>query len=850
LRNKADHRGFAAAIGLAVVSFAASAFAVELASVFGPEMVLQSDMPVPIWGKAAPGERITVSFAGQRRAATADNRGRWSVTLGPMRASERPRPLTVKGAGRPLVVENVRVGEVWLLLVRRVPMQYGIEGPAPLRVIRVRDLGGGRDIYSPIPREAFGRNQPWGPSRHQRLDAISIPFANRLSERLGVPVGIVRVRVGELDATTPPEGFAAIPALRDIAEGVETWYPTTPLGRKAYAEWLERAKKWKRALEAKFERGEKVEPTQPPLVPGPAPGDPSQPTVVFNRQLHPLVLFALRGALHIHEETTLGDPRCTTDPRYAAKMRALIAGLRAAFRNPDLSFAFTQRSQPNIYHQHTIGGDLDFDAWAGHRDRQRRVLPYNRTAMVVTLDVENHPAMVAERLAHWALAQVYGKGGAASGPVYKSHRVRGSSVVVEFDHADGGLMVARIPQVGRQPLEEKGARLHYFAVAGEDRVFHTAEARIEGDTVTVRCARVPRPVAVRYAFQFDPRGMNLYNRAGLPASPFRTDAWPIGNLEEELERLKSKSPGELVAMLGYPAELHSHAAARALAARGEATALAIANRLVASPDPQKRCGGLRILGYLYWMGPVPRNYYGARPQTVTPAVARAIAAIAPAADDPEPMVRRCAAEALGLIGAENESVFATVRKLATDDDPLVRTAALRLSKYRFKSHAHNTAVAYALLAERPFGDHTSAWLAGNLLNHYRLKGPIDLARVSRFLRRLGPGQGGPVVNSLGDLLRRVKLPDGRPALNRPDVLPAVLHLYALGYRDYMLYGVERWIASKSNISLFRDKIAELRTETERLRRDKPNGWKDLSRRYEDAIAGLGRLIEKAEKARR
>ncbi len=199
------------------------------------------------------------------------------------------------------------MGEVWLLLVRRVGTQYSIEGPVPHAGIRVRDLGGGRENHSPTPQEGYGRNQPWGPNRHQRFDVLSIPFANRLTEELGAPVGIVRVTVGDLEATTPFQGFAAVPALKDIAERVDTWYPTTGRGRRAYAQWLERMKRWKRTLDRKMERGDPIEPTQPPLVPGPAPGDPTQPTVVFNRQLHPLGPFAFRGALHIHEEASAGN---------------------------------------------------------------------------------------------------------------------------------------------------------------------------------------------------------------------------------------------------------------------------------------------------------------------------------------------------------------------------------------------------------------------------------------------------------------------------------------------------------------------------------------------------------------
>ncbi|MHC4202900.1 MAG: hypothetical protein ACYSU0_23160, partial [Planctomycetota bacterium] len=288
-RSKGTGRnGIAAVVGLALVSLSTCAAALEIASVFGPEMILQRDTPVPVWGTAAPGESVTVTFAGQSRTAAADKGGRWSVTLDAMRAGDQPRSLTVRGAGKPVAIENVRVGEVWLLMVRRVGAQYSVEGPVPRANLRIRDLGGGRDNHSPTPLERYGRNQPWGPDRHQRFDVLSIPFANRLSEELGVPVGIVRVKVGDLAATTPVQGFAAVPALEDIAERVDAWYPTTGRGRKAYARWLEQMKRWKRALDRKMERGDPIEPTQPPLVPGPAPGDPAQPTVVFNRRLHPL----------------------------------------------------------------------------------------------------------------------------------------------------------------------------------------------------------------------------------------------------------------------------------------------------------------------------------------------------------------------------------------------------------------------------------------------------------------------------------------------------------------------------------------------------------------------------------
>jgi len=517
-----------------------------------------------------------------------------------------------------------------------------------------------------------------------------------------------------------------------------------------------------------------------------------------------------------------------------------------------LAFVFTQREQPDVYHQHTLGQMLDFQAWPALRDRQRRVLPGQRVGMVVTADVENDPNQVGERLARWALSAVYGRGKTSSGPLYRAHHVVGDRVIVEFDHTDGGLMAARIAQIGSPPVEEPEGRLRFFAVAGADRIFHRADAWIEQDRVVVRSRRVPHPVAVRYAWHFDPRGMNLYNRAGLPASPFRTDDWPVEDLEEVVARLVREPVDRLVAMLGYPTMLHSHGAARALAARGEEQALPAAEQLLQSDNPDERCGGLRILGYLYHLGPVAKGsaYYSQKPQEVTPAVGHAIELIAPRVKDPDVLVRRCAAEALALIGAENERVFQLVCRLAVDEDPLVRTAAMRLSKYRFKSHAHNTALAYALLEQHPFGDRTSTALAGMQLNHYRIHGEIDLQFVARYLGRIEPGRGGPVVSYLGDLLRRTKLPDGNSALNDPQVLCAILELYAIGYRKYMLYGVEFWIRDPKCIPVIREKVRELQQRIEQLEKERPPMWRDLEGRYAAAIEGLQALARRIEERRR
>ncbi|MEE3214357.1 MAG: sialate O-acetylesterase, partial [Pseudomonadota bacterium] len=169
--------------------------------------------------------------------------------------------------------------------------------------------------------------------------------------------------------------------------------------------------------------------------------------------------------------------------------------------------------------------------YAKIRDAQRQSLQIANTGMAVIIDIgetrDIHPKNkqdVGKRLAAWALARDYGKDVVASGPLYKSHKVEGEQFRVTFDYVGGGLMVGN--KSGLSPtVATQGKPLQRFAIAGKDRKWHWANARIDGKSVVVSSDQVPNPVAVRYAYSANPLGANLYNKAGLPASPFRTDQW-------------------------------------------------------------------------------------------------------------------------------------------------------------------------------------------------------------------------------------------------------------------------------------------------------------------------------------
>jgi len=225
---------------------------------------------------------------------------------------------------------------------------------------------------------------------------------------------------------------------------------------------------------------------------------------LFNGKIAPLIPYAIRGALWYQ-----GEANSTPDkaPFYQAQLTLLVNDWRARW-GYDFPFAWVQL--PNF-------GGAGRD-WPAVREAMLKTLALKDTGMAITIDIgeekDIHPKNkqdVGRRLAAWALGTVYGQKVATSGPLPAGHQVRGSEVLLSFKHTDGGLVA-------------KGGELKGFVVAGEDKQWKSARARIEGDKVIVSSADVKQPVAARYAWENWPT-CNLYNGAGLPASPFRTDDW-------------------------------------------------------------------------------------------------------------------------------------------------------------------------------------------------------------------------------------------------------------------------------------------------------------------------------------
>jgi len=536
--------------------------AIEPGTPFADSAILQRQMPVPVWGWSRPGTKVSVTFAGQTKAATAGQDGKWMVKLDPLKANAKPQEMVISDtAGKTVTLKNILVGEVWFAsgqsnmewvagksMCRDLANKVARSGEKiPIREFQV-------DIGSALfPQSRTTAEGGWKSSKHAgEFSALALSFAHKLYEELQVPIGILRSSHGAtpIETWTAYEGFAAHPKLQQIAARIRQSDPSTPDGQEAYAKFYKDLKEWQVEGEKRIERMRAVKAMNCSLSwlrqdgryikrPGTVLSRPGLPGIasewkgaarMYNMKIAPLIPYAIRGAIWCQGTSNAGDGKI-----YAAKMEALVNGWRENWGRPDLPFYFTQM-------QCYGAPDPDNVGFADLREAQRLFfMNAKNVGMVLQHDLNSarpggihyfnklHPG---QRLARWALARQYGKDIAYTGPIYKSHRIEGNTVRVQFEQRGpgGGLMVGskgmaadwkKDPPAYFEPARATpGEKLKHFRLAGKDRVWHAAEAVIDGNEVVVTSKAVPEPVGVQYAYSAVPMGANLYNRAGLPATPF------------------------------------------------------------------------------------------------------------------------------------------------------------------------------------------------------------------------------------------------------------------------------------------------------------------------------------------
>ncbi len=496
-----------------LLASAGVAFAdVKLPAVVGDNMVLQQGRKVSIWGWAEPGEEVmvSVSWHSMKWAVTTDKDGKWVFKMDSPKAGG-PYEMTVAGQNT-ITIKNIMVGEVWVCSGQS-NMQWGVKQSAnaeqeiaeanypDIRLFTVE-----RKVAEQPQADCVGSWTLCSPETVPDFSAVAYFFGRQLHKELDVPIGLVHTSWGG----TPAESWTrreALEADEDFAPILTRYDDAIAKYPQAKKEYEQKLEEWKQAVEKAKAEGEKA-PRRPGAPFG--PDNPHSPAGLYNAMIAPLIPYGIQGAIWYQGESNAGRAY-----QYRKLLPAMIKNWRDDWDQGDFPFLFVQ-----LANFRAVDPEPGESEWAELREAQSRTLALPNTGMAVIIDIGDandiHPENkqdVGKRLALWALAKTYGQKLVYSGPIYKSMTVEGSKIVLRFDHVDGGLVAS--PD---EPL--KG-----FAIAGEDRKFVWADAKINGDTVVVSSDKISEPVAVRYAWADNPV-CNLYNKEVLPASGFRTDDWP------------------------------------------------------------------------------------------------------------------------------------------------------------------------------------------------------------------------------------------------------------------------------------------------------------------------------------
>ena len=501
--------GYVLVLVMLFVFLTAASADVKLPSIIGSNMVLQQDAEVPIWGTADQGEEVIVSFNGQKVSAKSCSKGNWMVYLNPMKTGG-PYNMTITGKNK-IKLDNILIGEVWVgsgqsnMAMSIRSSNNADEEIANAKYPKIRLFSVKRIVAEKPLEDCEGEWVECSPEVIGGFSAVSYFFGRSLYKAKNIPVGLIHTSWGGTPAeawTSRPFLMSSLdfaPILERYAKAVEKYPEAKKEYDEKYAEWEKEAKKL-RAEGKKVPRG--------PRSPF-GPGHPHAPMGLYNGMIAPIVPYAIKGAIWYQGESNAGRAY-----QYRSLFPTMIKSWHSAWNQGSFPFLFVQLA--NYMEIKDQPGESD---WAELREAQLMTLNMKNMGMAVIIDIgeadDIHPKNkqdVGYRLSLAARNIAYGEDIVYSGPVYRSMRIVGNKVRLNFCHVGGGLTA-------------KGGELKGFAIAGKDRNFFWANAEIKGDKVVVRSPEVANPVAVRYAWADNPV-CNLYNKEGLPASPFRTDIWP------------------------------------------------------------------------------------------------------------------------------------------------------------------------------------------------------------------------------------------------------------------------------------------------------------------------------------
>jgi len=627
-----------------VISTLISKADVSVAGIFSDNMVLQRNLNVKIWGTAAPGEKLVVSFNGQKRTTKADKKGLWSVVLEPMKAGG-PFEMTIHGKNE-IVLKNILIGDVWICSGQsNMQMKVSETNNAEKEIQganypKIRLFTVPRKV-SNVPIDTMP-NTSWKictPKTIKNFSAAGYYFGRDLQKEIDVPIGLIHISWGAtcVETWTSKEAIINLPKYENFGERIDNYdvknaaqkfknelkkalggFPEKEVGMDEKwmlsttdrSDWktMELPTLWENAgynrlngrvwfsfdfnltvdetgkdaqlhlgkihdseitwvngqkvgemkwandeervypvpaqilkvgknnisvrVEDKYYKGGfaskadklflQVGPKRLPLsgdwkfkvdtvIPDFKPFPNDVPSLLYNAMINPLIPYRIKGVIWYQGESN--TPR---SKEYEITFPNMIKNWREDWQQGDFPFLFVQLA--NFKKGKSTTHD---DAWAELRETQTKTLSVKNTGMAVAIDIGDayniHPLNkqdVGKRLMFSALKVAYGRDIVHSGPIYKSMQIEENKAILSFDHIGSGLLV-----------KNKHGYINEFEIAGEEKKFYWARAKLEGDKIVVWSDEVKTPLAVRFGWACNPAGFNLYNKEGLPASPFRTDSW-------------------------------------------------------------------------------------------------------------------------------------------------------------------------------------------------------------------------------------------------------------------------------------------------------------------------------------
>ncbi len=522
---------------------------IKLTRLFTDNMILQQQTNNAIWGWSDPGATVTVKASwGEKNTAIAGKDGKWELFI------KTPSygtgfTISISDNNDTIVIKNVAIGEVWLA-AGQSNMGFalgssfgGEEEAASADMPNFRIFRSSREHWhEPLeqPRDLLAKWKTCTPEVALKTSAVAYYFGKKLYEELGIPVGIIQ----QAYAGTPIEGWMPneiqmndprfVALLKDIEKK-----PLKVSEEDALKKWQKEYDVYKAKIAKGITMKNRTRELKPPSIVKPARLGNQVPSHIFNAMIYPIRPYGIKGIIWYQGERN--SKYADQAANYRKQLALLINYYRTSWNElsdgnvpKDFPFQFTQL--PSWHSPQSVPVEGVEATWAVNREMMRLVNnEVENTGMVVSIDTGDsivlHPhnkKPLGIRHAYIALKNTYGKNFVADGPRYKNQKITGNKIIISFDKES----------LGSGLVAAKKEKINSFAIAGTDRKWHWAKAVIKGNTIVLSSPEVLKPVAVRYAWAMNPSQRNLiYNKEGIPASPFRTDEWPLYNPNDKLVKV-------------------------------------------------------------------------------------------------------------------------------------------------------------------------------------------------------------------------------------------------------------------------------------------------------------------------